>query len=97
MTLDDLMDFDGGHAGYAEDLRGTGLVNFRGTRSSHLARLRMSATRLGITVEAYTAHIEAGEKWCSRHQRWQPVGDFGPSRRRADGLLQNCHRKDPTS
>ena len=46
------------------------------------SRWRIGARRLGTTFEAYRDHVQAGEKWCSRCKRWQPLGEFGPHKSR---------------
>lgn len=45
----------------------------RGTRSSRIAH---GAALLGISAEMYELHVEAGERWCSKHGRWCPAADF---------------------
>lgn len=47
-----------------------------GERASRSERIQMGATRLGISVEAYGLHVEAGERWCFGHRRWCPAGEF---------------------
>lgn len=70
---------------YAEDTRGTGFHGSRGfarpPRQTDLMRLQHGATVLGISLEMYIAHREAGESWCSGHKAWHPVDRF-PSRLR---------------
>lgn len=39
--------------------------------------MKQGATRLGISVDDYRRHIEAGERWCSGHQMWEPFWLFG--------------------
>jgi hypothetical protein len=94
MTYDDLLDFDRGTYGHVESGRGTPL--FRHTPTSGLSRIRMGAAQLGISEEAYLAHLEDGELWCSRHREWHPADRFGPSPKRASGKQQNC-RRTPTT
>jgi hypothetical protein len=50
------------------------------------------AHRLGLTVDEYLAHKEAGLKWCSGCKDWHPTEDFFRDRRRADGLGPECRR-----
>jgi hypothetical protein len=68
---------------YAEDTRGMGFYP-QGLRTpapqTHLTRLRHGATALGISLEAYIAHREAGESWCSYHKAWHPLAEFGTAR-----------------
>lgn len=82
-------------SGYREDVDGLHL--YRGgsgflKRASHLSRAQMSATRLGITLEAYLAHAEAGEKWCSAHRRWEPATpeNFAKRTKSPDGMGSSC-------
>ena len=53
-------------------------------------RWKRGATALGISLDEYVAHIQQGEKWCSLHQLWQPVEDFGNNRAARDGLSGSC-------
>lgn len=50
-----------------------------GQRQTRTARIAQGATSLGISVEMYEMHVEAGERWCSGHQRWCMAADFRPS------------------
>lgn len=57
-----------------------GLSNRPGTLSTRSARIAMGASHLGISVEMYELHVEAGERWCSGHGRWCPATDFGKTK-----------------
>jgi hypothetical protein len=48
------------------------------------------ARRLGISTEEYQAHINAGEKRCAGHHRWEPRENFGPRESAPDGLDNIC-------
>ena len=60
-----------------------------GTKSE-ISRFRQGATRLGISLEEYTAKRAAGLRWCSRCSDWQASTLFGPHLARADGLDTAC-------
>jgi hypothetical protein len=91
MSLDELMEFDRPGSGYAERRPGRRL--FTGGPSDQRARLRMGATRLGISEQEYLAHTERGELWCSRHRAWHPADDFAPDPRRPRGKQTSCRRR----
>jgi hypothetical protein len=77
---------------YAEDTRGYDLYP-RGLRTpaaqTHLTRMRHGATALGIPLDMYLAHREAGEAWCCGHQAWHPFDQFGVKK---DGRLRGICR-----
>lgn len=52
--------------------------------------LRGAATRLGVTVEEYTAKRFAGLKWCTHCSEWHPIAAFSVERARPDGLSSKC-------
>lgn len=52
--------------------------------------MRTGASRLGISYEAYAANVKAGLRWCSHHQAWQPIGEFGRDRGTTDGVARIC-------
>jgi 5-methylcytosine-specific restriction endonuclease McrA len=52
---------------------------------------KVTAARLGISLEDYQGRLVAGEKWCMRCDRWRPLGDFGADRSRGDGRASTCH------
>lgn len=78
-------------------------------RWSDESRWRFGARKIGVTFEAYAAQVQAGNKWCSYHQRWEPVGLFGPHKRwgldtrcieasrEAAREWQRAHRKEQAS
>lgn len=35
-----------------------------------------TATRLGVTLAEYDAHLVAGERWCCGHKRWELASGF---------------------
>lgn len=49
-----------------------------------------AAGRLGILPATYRLHIEAGERWCGRCERWLPVKVFTPNRRVSSGVRHYC-------
>ncbi len=51
---------------------------------------KVSAGRVGLTVEEYRKRIDAGEKWCHAHRAWHPTAEFGKDRSRGDGLAATC-------
>lgn len=38
--------------------------------------LAIGASALGISITEYKAHRDAGERWCSGHQQWEPESGF---------------------
>jgi hypothetical protein len=68
-------------------------VEKRGPRSD-IGRYRQGASKLGISVSAYTAYVQAGLKWCSGHARWCRASDFGPHARTATGVNTMCREAD---
>jgi hypothetical protein len=64
----------------------------RRLRSGHSdeARWRMSASKLDIPYSEYRVHIEAGEKYCCGHRRWESRYEFGRDRRARDGRNNVC-------
>lgn len=56
--------------------------------------IRASATKLGITPEAYAEHMDRGEKWCSACQDWHLMKAFGVDRGTVSGLSGRCREAD---
>lgn len=55
------------------------------------SRWAWGAKKIGISFEAYRQHVLAGRRWCSGDRAWEPVSEFGPSRRYGhDGLQTAC-------
>jgi len=52
--------------------------------------IRLGASHLGIDPYEYRRKVEAGLKWCSLDQDWEPRERFGPNVNRADGLHTSC-------
>lgn len=54
--------------------------------------MRAGAARLGISLDEYCAHRDAGEKWCSWHRAWHAVSAFDPMRSASSshGLQPSC-------
>lgn len=81
---------------YTEDTRGSGFHGSRGfgppRRQTHLSRMQHGAAMLGISLEAYLAHREAGESWCSRHRAWHPLEAFGVRMRRGERVVNGSCR-----
>jgi hypothetical protein len=61
-------------------------------RTSDETRYRMGATRLQMEVGEYRRQVEAGNRWCSGHQGWEPSETFGSHVRR--GLNTRCRVAD---
>lgn len=57
---------------------------------SAIGALKATATRAGLPFDEYLAHLDAGEKWCTRCKTWQLRADFGADRSRGDGLSSVC-------
>lgn len=55
--------------------------------------VKMAASRIGITPEEYLRLQAAGNKWCSGHRAWHPLGEFGPDPSRGDGLSPACRAR----
>jgi hypothetical protein len=55
-----------------------------------IGALRTAAAKLGLSVEEYQAHVDNGEKWCTRCKDWHPRGSFQRDRTRGDGLNSRC-------
>ena len=58
--------------------------------------LKIAAKRLGMSLEEYTAHINAGEKWCYKGEHWKPLTVFALDRTRGDGHKAVCQDCDYT-
>lgn len=60
--------------------------------------LKIAAARAGLTLDAYTARIAAGEKRCTGCKAWHPRSVFQADGTRYDGLSASCseHRKRTT-
>jgi hypothetical protein len=52
--------------------------------------IKGAATRLGITLQEYLAHLESGEKWCSVCREWHLRERFAADASRNDGLTATC-------
>lgn len=48
------------------------------------------AGRLRMTPDAYRAHIDAGERWCSFHKDWHPQEAFNICTTKTDGVQNFC-------
>lgn len=57
---------------------------------SALGALKAAATRIGVTVDEYRAHIASGRKWCTGCKNWHPVTAFLRDPGRTDGLAARC-------
>lgn len=57
-------------------------------------RWRLGAKLLGISVDEYRRHVQAGLKWCSGCRCWQLRTAFGRHPRYVDGLNSVCMRFD---
>ena len=51
---------------------------------------KSAATRIGITLDEYLAHRDAGEKWCMRCRAWHKTEAFGVDPGRYDSLVSAC-------
>lgn len=52
--------------------------------------IKAAASRIGISVEEYTASLDAGLKWCYGCKSWQHRATFNIDRNRSDGLNAKC-------
>lgn len=57
-----------------------------GRKNAH----QSAATRIGVSLSEYEAHIAAGEKRCGGCRAWHPRDAFGMSRGMSDGLNGTC-------
>jgi hypothetical protein len=48
------------------------------------------AAAIGISYADYTAHLDAGERWCRGCAEWHPAGAFAGDRSRVDGVTSAC-------
>ena len=53
-------------------------------------RARHRAASLGLTLEAYQEHTDAGERWCSLCRKFEPQSAFFAWRHSPDGLSYIC-------
>lgn len=53
-------------------------------------KMRIGATRIGITLAEYQDCIEHNEKWCWGCQSWKPRDAFHKRVSAADGLNNEC-------
>src|SRR4051794_2814847 len=65
-------------------IRGTESPRTGGSMGTHVGVWKVAAKRLGLSVEEYTAKLEAGFKWCMRCRFWKPLGEFGVDNSRGD-------------
>ncbi len=63
---------------------------FLGMAQTKLGARKIAAKKLGITLKAYVAHEEDGEKWCVKCKVWHPLSSFGADKTRGDGLSSTC-------
>ena len=54
------------------------------------ATIHAAARRLGIEPDAYRAHVDRGEQWCSFHRAWHPGAAFGSNMARSTGAQPDC-------
>ena len=55
--------------------------------------IKIAAQRIGLSLEEYMTHIDAGEKWCHKGRHWAKITTFGIDKSRGDGhdaICQNC-------
>lgn len=57
---------------------------------SALGVLKTAARRLDLSLEAYLARVDAGEKWCGGCREWHSRSAFGVDAARSDGLMARC-------
>lgn len=55
-------------------------------------RMRIGATRLGISFAEYCARVEAGERWCYGCRVWQPAEEMISQRQRLHGRGNICRK-----
>ncbi len=51
---------------------------------------KIAARRVGMTVDAYKARVDAGEKWCTACKAWHSIASFTSDAYRGDGLSAVC-------
>jgi 5-methylcytosine-specific restriction endonuclease McrA len=51
---------------------------------------KVAAGRLGMTYEAYTERVAAGERWCYACVRWKATGEFHVDRSRGSARAARC-------
>jgi len=62
----------------------------KGGRKLQRMSLMSAATRIGLTVEEYAAHLEADERWCSFHRAWEAKASFYADASKATGVTADC-------
>lgn len=50
--------------------------------------IEKGAAALGISKGEYQVHVDAGEKWCAGHHRWEPREGFGTRGNRLDNICR---------
>lgn len=58
--------------------------------NTHEGAMKIAAKKIGISYEDYLAHVNAGEKWCSRCKSWKLRNKFGRDSTRSDKLSASC-------
>ncbi len=53
------------------------------------------AKRIGLTLEEYLSHLNAGEKWCNRCKEWEAQELFKPGEYRCNRSLSGQRFKNP--
>lgn len=59
-----------------------------------LGARKMAAKKMGISIDEYNAHVDAGEKRCYKCKLWKAVSSFASDSSRGDGLKARCHECD---
>lgn len=57
---------------------------------SRAGALKVAAGRIGLTLEAYLKHVQAGLKWCYKCKKWKQKPCFHQDKNRGDGLAAAC-------
>lgn len=55
-----------------------------------LGGLRMVAQKIGLSMEEYARHRQAGELWCFRCRAWHSAEAFGIDKTRSSGRTAGC-------
>jgi len=51
---------------------------------------KIAAGRIGVAVDEYQAHVDAGEQWCTGCRAWHPLERFARDATRLNGLARRC-------
>ena len=60
--------------------------------NTHEGGKKCAAKMIGVTLDVYLAHFDAGESWCSKGKHWQPIKAFGKDKGRWNGFAHVCRK-----